>query len=211
MHKSNGLLRQLESRRLWAPFHKDWLLAIREILRPQISAEYAIFVESEAIVVAHEVESCEVFVQYTLQVLRAPENQLVAACELLSPTNKGSHGDAEKRKFGMVQTGGRRALGGRRSPAAPASRKAWVDADGHRTYYTPHDPPFQGGRALSPDVPPVGSPRTVLPRFDPCPISAWFKRVVAEPWVGEGRQRPRRVAKPGWMRTVSALIGPYAG
>jgi len=32
----------------------------------------------------------------------------------------------------------------------------------------PHDPPFQGGRALSPDVPPVGSPRTVLVRFDPC-------------------------------------------
>jgi len=37
---------------------------------------------------------------------------------------------------------------------------------------------------------------------------AWFKRVVAEPWVGEGRQRPRRVAKPGWMRTVTALITP---
>jgi len=35
---------------------------------------------------------------------------------------------------------------------------------------------------------------------------AWFKRVVAERWVGKGRQRPRRVVKPGWMRTVTALI-----
>lgn len=32
------LLTRIERKRLWAYFHKDWLLQIRELLRPQLPA-----------------------------------------------------------------------------------------------------------------------------------------------------------------------------
>lgn len=46
------LLTRIERKRLWTYFHKDWLLQIRELLRPQLPRELAIFVESEAVVIA---------------------------------------------------------------------------------------------------------------------------------------------------------------
>jgi len=49
---SNDLLTRIESARLWAYFHKDWLLQIRGALRPQLPGEYFLFVESETIVVS---------------------------------------------------------------------------------------------------------------------------------------------------------------
>lgn len=51
MTDANDLLRRVELRRLWAFFHKDWLLQIRTLLRPQLPREYCLFVESEAVVV----------------------------------------------------------------------------------------------------------------------------------------------------------------
>jgi hypothetical protein len=48
----NDLLRRIEEARLWAHFHKDWLLAIRSLLRPQLPDEYHLFVESEAILIS---------------------------------------------------------------------------------------------------------------------------------------------------------------
>lgn len=44
-------------------------------------------------------EACELHTQYTLVVRRASENQLVAACEVLSPTNKGVFDALEKEKY----------------------------------------------------------------------------------------------------------------
>lgn len=49
---TNALLTQIEDSRLWAYFHKDWLLQIRDLLRPQLPAEYYLFVESETILVS---------------------------------------------------------------------------------------------------------------------------------------------------------------
>lgn len=50
----NALLTGIERARLWNYFHKDWLLQIRAALRPQLSSEYHVFVESEAILIAPE-------------------------------------------------------------------------------------------------------------------------------------------------------------
>jgi hypothetical protein len=124
----NALLSKIEAARLWAYFHKDWLLQIRALIRPQLPPEYYVFVESETILITPDApdcasaslpdmsvarsrptavddkcqstvkataavievdEPCEVFVKYTLLIRRAPENQVVAALEILSPSNKG--------------------------------------------------------------------------------------------------------------------------
>jgi hypothetical protein len=51
----NWLLRRIEEARLWAYFHKDWLLQIRSLLRGQLPPEYHLFVESEAILISRTV------------------------------------------------------------------------------------------------------------------------------------------------------------
>jgi len=48
----NLLLTRIERAGLWAYFHKDWLLQLRSLIRPQLPPEYRIFVESEAILIA---------------------------------------------------------------------------------------------------------------------------------------------------------------
>jgi hypothetical protein len=124
----NDLLGRIEEAGLWAYFHKDWLLQIRSLLRPQLPAEYHLFVESEAILITPtdfqtprpllpdvaisradtdssvvqpvwsmkgtaavvEFEQLyEIDTNYSLLIRRAPENYLVAALEILSPSNKG--------------------------------------------------------------------------------------------------------------------------
>jgi hypothetical protein len=128
MENPNTLLSKIEAARLWAYFHKDWLLSIRVMLRPQLPPHYFVFVESETLLVTPDAEEpssailpdlsvaraerpaddagwrqlsgataavleldepCEVFCKYMLLIRRAPENQVVAALELLSPSNKG--------------------------------------------------------------------------------------------------------------------------
>jgi hypothetical protein len=54
---------------------------------------------SSSAVVLEVEEVCELHTQYSIVVRRAPEDQVVAACELLSPTNKGVHGPEEKDKY----------------------------------------------------------------------------------------------------------------
>jgi len=134
------LLTRIERKRLWAYFYKDWLLQVRELLRPQLPRELAIFVESETVLIAPgakeayaafapdlsvagpeqgpeksvwpnglpqrasatvlEVEEeIEQFEQYSLLIRRAPENRIVAAAEILSPTNKGVFGLLDKEKY----------------------------------------------------------------------------------------------------------------
>ena len=130
------LLTRIEQKRLWAYFHKDWLLQIRELLRPQLPRELAIFVESETVLISPgatepsaafapdlsvarpdrdvlvaslperasatvlEVEEeIELFEQYSLLIRHAPENRVVAAAEILSPTNKGVFGLLDKEKY----------------------------------------------------------------------------------------------------------------
>jgi hypothetical protein len=130
------LLTRIEQKRLWAYFHKDWLLQIRELLRPQLPRELALFVESETVLISPgatepaaafapdlsvagqetaatterlsaqatatvlEVEEeIELFEQYSLLIRRAPKNRVVAAAEILSPTNKGVFGLLDKDKY----------------------------------------------------------------------------------------------------------------
>lgn len=138
MQNPNTLLSRIEAARLWAYFHKDWLLSIRGLLRPQLPSEYFVFVESETLLVTPDVEEvfpavlpdvsvaraeahaytairqqprrataavleldepCEVFCKYTLLIRRAPENQVVAALELLSPSNKGLGNRWDREKY----------------------------------------------------------------------------------------------------------------
>jgi len=138
MENPNTLLSKIEAARLWAYFHKDWLLAIRSLLRPQLPPQYFVFVESEALLVTPDAdeafpavlpdvsvaraefdagtagrqqpsrataavleldEPCEVFCKYTLLIRRAPENQVVAALELLSPSNKGLGNRWDREKY----------------------------------------------------------------------------------------------------------------
>ena len=133
---ANQLLERIEAGRLWAFFHKDWLLQIRGLIRPQLPPEFSVFVESEAVLISPvnsdrltpiepdlaiarsavisetltdfgrpttaviEVEeTCELFQQYRLVIRRVPDNQVVAAAELLSPTNKDVFGELEKSKY----------------------------------------------------------------------------------------------------------------
>ena len=138
MENPNTLLSQIEAARLWAYFHKDWLLSIRGLLRPQLPPQYFVFVESETLLVTPDVdeafpavlpdvsvarperyadaawqrqpsrataavleldEPCEVFCKYTLLIRRAPENQVVAALEMLSPSNKGIGNRWDREKY----------------------------------------------------------------------------------------------------------------
>ncbi len=138
MENPNTLLSKIEAARLWAYFHKDWLLAIRSLLRPQLPPQYFVFVESETLLVTPDAdeafpavlldvsvaraerdaetagrqqpsrataavleldEPCEVFCKYTLLIRRAPENQVVAALELLSPSNKGLGNRWDREKY----------------------------------------------------------------------------------------------------------------
>lgn len=48
-------------------------------------------------------ESCTLFSQYTLLIRRAPENKVVAAIELLSPSNKGLSNRFDREKFNRWQ------------------------------------------------------------------------------------------------------------
>ncbi len=128
MNSINDLLSRIETARMWGYFHKDWLLQIRESLRAQLSADYRVFVESEAVLISPDStdpimkvmpdvavttpaglpeairsefpddgtvatidvdEPIDVDTQYSLVIRRAPENYVVAAVELLSPSNKG--------------------------------------------------------------------------------------------------------------------------
>ena len=136
MNAANQLLDQIESARMWAYFHKDWLLQIRTLIREQLPQEFSIFVESEAVLISpsnggaipigpdlaiarpdHVVnqtaaalpvataavleveETYELIQQYRLLIRRSPENRVVAAAEILSPTNKGIFGELEREKF----------------------------------------------------------------------------------------------------------------
>jgi len=134
----NVLLSRIEAAHLWAYFHKDWLLEIRALLRPQLPPHYHVFVESEAILVSPEAseipasvmpdlavatanvgnaaaasptvqegtaavieldEAFEVVSKYSLLIRRAPENEIVAALELLSPSNKGIGSRLDRQKY----------------------------------------------------------------------------------------------------------------
>ena len=135
MNSANQLLDRIEAARMWAYFHKDWLLQIRGLIRTQLPPQFSIFVESEAVLISPvngtgaipvgpdlaiarpesvghatslqtattaviEVEeSYELFQQYSLLIRRSPDNRVVAAAELLSPTNKGVFGELEKEKY----------------------------------------------------------------------------------------------------------------
>ena len=55
----NDLLSRIEARRLWAYFHKDWLLQIRGMVREQLPRGYAVLVESETILVSPSGEERE--------------------------------------------------------------------------------------------------------------------------------------------------------
>ena len=52
MNTANQLLDRIESARMWAYFHKDWLLQIRTLIREQLPQEFSIFVESEAVLIS---------------------------------------------------------------------------------------------------------------------------------------------------------------
>jgi hypothetical protein len=134
----NELLSKIEAAHLWAYFHKDWLLEMRQQLRPQLPSEYHVFVESESLLVSPEAdqpqavslpdlsvtrpghgadkpvestqrtgtaavieldEACELFTKYTLLIRRAPENRVVAALELVSPSNKGIGSRLDREKY----------------------------------------------------------------------------------------------------------------
>jgi uncharacterized protein DUF4058 len=136
MPHPNILLAKIEEHRLWAYFHKDWLLEIRRLLRPQVPPTYSVFVESETILLSPESqeplspsmpdlavarsvadtginqshtttttaavieleEPYEIASRYSLLIRRSPDQQIVAALEILSPSNKGvgSRLDCEK-------------------------------------------------------------------------------------------------------------------
>lgn len=51
MISPNNLLSRIESARMWAYFHKDWLLQMRQTLRNQLPNRYHVFVESEAVLI----------------------------------------------------------------------------------------------------------------------------------------------------------------
>jgi len=127
MVNPNLLLAQIEARHLWAYFHKDWIVEIRRLLRPQLPDNYYVFIESETVLVSPDglevaaksspdvaitqaehpgglvsnepegatvavvdlEESVEIFNKYSLVIRRSPDQQLIAALEIVSPSNKG--------------------------------------------------------------------------------------------------------------------------
>jgi len=54
MANPNELLTRIEQERLWAYFHKDWLIEIRALLLRQLPEEYHVFVESETVLLSIE-------------------------------------------------------------------------------------------------------------------------------------------------------------
>jgi hypothetical protein len=171
----NLLLSRIEAAHLWAYFHKDWLLEIRTLLRPQLPPHYHVFVESEAILVSPDAaeiptpvmpdlavasaernhpagarssaqegtaavieldEAYEVVSKYSLLIRRSPENEVVAALELLSPSNKGigSRLGASFRESGVnfleidALTEGERAIPAGLTRLATFERNAWTAA-----------------------------------------------------------------------------------
>jgi hypothetical protein len=131
----NALLSRIEAAGMWAYFHKDWLLEIRNDLRPQLPENYQVFVESEAVLVSPDTPSTiqtflpdvsvsrdrdadratsaeigtaavieveepwEISSRYSLVIRRAPHHEVVAAVELLSPSNKGLGNRFDKEKY----------------------------------------------------------------------------------------------------------------
>lgn len=132
----NDFLTRVEAKQMWAYFHKDWLLEMRALIRPQLPREYSILIESETVLITPRIsgvvqpsapdigiarverptmetrhggrataavleveEAIELYQSYSLVIRRAPENLLIAAAEILSPTNKGSAGQVEKDKY----------------------------------------------------------------------------------------------------------------
>lgn len=190
MIATSDLLTRVEQKQLWASFHKDWLLQIREQLRPQLPFEFGIFIESESVLISPggttsvatfspdisvtrpesemspqrdglervsatvlEVrEEIETFEQYSLQIRRVPENRVVAAAELISPTNKGTFGRLDREKYlrkreGYLDSGinlmeidvlrvGERLLRAALEQLHRFDRTAWtvVHSDGSRHY-----------------------------------------------------------------------------
>lgn len=138
MSDPNLLLSKIEAAGMRAYFHKDWLLEIRQALRPLLPSGYHVFVESETVLVLPDAalppavilpdvavaradaepatsverspqlgtaaviemdEPYEVFNKYTLVIRRAPHNAVVAALELLSPSNKGLGNRFDREKY----------------------------------------------------------------------------------------------------------------
>jgi hypothetical protein len=73
-------------------------LEIRQKLRPQLPPEYHVFVESESAIIERD-EPCELFTKYTLLIRRAPKNHVVAALEIVSPSNKGISSRVDREKY----------------------------------------------------------------------------------------------------------------
>ncbi len=103
MDNLNVLLDRIETAGLWAEFYKDWLFEIRTALRSQLPGEYHLFVESAAVI--EYVEEVEVDSKYSLLIRRAPENRIVAALEIVSPTNKGSSSRFDREKYLLKRDG----------------------------------------------------------------------------------------------------------
>lgn len=136
MDDPNKLLSRIEAAGMWIFFHKNWLLEIRNELRPQLPAGYLVFVESEGVLIspdtpqpaqavlpdvsvvrdAREVrataanqpgtaaaieveEPWELSTRYSLVIRRMPHQEVVAALELLSPSNKGLGSRFDKEKY----------------------------------------------------------------------------------------------------------------
>lgn len=139
MIDANALLAQIERRRLWSLFHKDWLFAIKLAIRPQLSDDYAVLVEGDSVLVSPtdgsavaayspdmavvrksdlrepsvadspygdvttavvEVdEEFELIQQYSLVIRHSRDQRLIAALELISPTNKGVYGKLDREKY----------------------------------------------------------------------------------------------------------------
>ena len=71
MENPNALLSKIEAARLWAYFHKDWLLSIRSLLRPQLPPRYFVFVESETLLVTPDADEAFPAVLPDVSVARA--------------------------------------------------------------------------------------------------------------------------------------------
>jgi hypothetical protein len=137
MANPNLLLAQIEARHLWAYFHKDWIVEIRRLLRPQVPKTYAVFIESETILLSPDLEDrsppsmpdlavarsvadaggnqprdgavttavveleepYEIASRYSLVIRRSPEQEIVAALEVLSPSNKGIGNRLDRDKY----------------------------------------------------------------------------------------------------------------
>jgi hypothetical protein len=137
MSNPNDLLSKIEHKRLWAYFHKDWIVEIRNQLRQQLPDTHHVFVESETIFLSPDTddfvaksmpdiavvratterkpqqlestvsnaavieydEHYELYSKYSLTIRRSPENVIVAAVEVLSPSNKGIGNRLDRGKY----------------------------------------------------------------------------------------------------------------